>query len=100
MLIKKPDRCLLCNYNSISIIKNNTINKPYAARYSNSHCKNIFYLRQNSFLDEFPRTAASIILYILKLWIRDDKNAVEIFSHIKETIIDSEISQDKINKIL
>lgn len=57
-------------------------------------------MRQNTFLDEFPRTPASLILYTLKLWLIDEKNATEIYKNIKENIIECEISQDKINKIL
>lgn len=99
-MIQKPVKCPLCNYTSLSIIENNTINNPFIARCNNYHCRKIIYMRQNTFLDEFPRTPASLILYILKLWLIDEKNATEIYKNIKENIIESEISQDKINKIL
>ena len=31
-LIQKPDNCLLCNYTSLNIIENNTINNPFAGK--------------------------------------------------------------------
>ena len=78
-LVEKPNKCKLCNYTSISIVVNNTLNNPYIRKYSNSQCRKIIYLRENTFLNEFPRTPASIILYVLKLWLIDDKNAIDIY---------------------
>lgn len=52
------------------------------------------------FLEELPKTPTSLILYTLKLWLIEMKKATEIFKNIKENIIDSEISKEKINKII
>lgn len=89
--LEKPNECKLCNYTSISIVDNNTINDPYIAKCSNSKCRN---------WNEFPRIPVSIILYVLKLWLIDEKNATEISNHIRETIVECKISKDKIINIL
>ena len=53
-LVEKPNKCKLCNYTSISIVLNNTINNPYIGECINSKCRKITYLRENTFLNKFP----------------------------------------------
>ena len=48
----------------------------------------------------FPKTPVSIILYILKLWITEEKNALEIDKIIKNKVRYFTISTIHINDIL
>ena len=77
-LIKKPISCKLCGYNNVSLVENKSINNPYICRYSNSKCSKVIYLKEHTLFNEFPRIACGIILYIIKLWLFDNKNTSEI----------------------
>ena len=48
----------------------------------------------------FPKTNISTILYIIKLWISENKNAVQIYNKIKSESNNIDISIDKIREIL
>ena len=58
------------------------------------------FFKRISLFDEFPYTIASTILYILKLWIFESKNAAEIPSKIINDYQNLIISKQKILEIL
>ena len=43
-----------------------------------TNASKVIYLKEHTLFNEFPRTACSIILYIIKLWLFDNKNTSEI----------------------
>ena len=60
--------------------ENNSLNNPIV--YKCSKCGKIIYLRQNNFYSLFPRTPASVIHNILKIWLLGEQNATKIYMAI------------------
>lgn len=52
------------------------------------------------FFSLFPKTSISTILYIIKIWILENKNFAEIYNHIKEQSNEIVISKVKMDQIL
>ena len=97
-LLNKPDKCPLCTYPNINITEYNTLNNSYIARCSNCKCRKIIYLREG--INHFPRTTVSNILYIIKLWLFDNKNASDIYNKFKNECPNINISLLHISEIL
>lgn len=76
-LIHIPTNCPKCQHN-VSIIQNNTLNNLYIAQCSSSNYRKIFFLRENTIFEEFSNTPISLIFYIIKLFLRYNKNAIQI----------------------
>ena len=60
--------------------ENKSLNNPIVYKYSK--WGKIIYLRQNTFYSLFPRTPASAIHNILKMWLLDELNASKIYKSI------------------
>ena len=58
------------------------------------------FLKEFTIFDAFPQTMVSTILYILKLWIFESKNAAEIRTKIINDYPNFIISKQKILEIL
>jgi predicted DNA-binding protein YlxM (UPF0122 family) len=99
-LLNKPDKCPICAYPNINITEYNTLNNPYIARCSKSKCRKIIYLREGTVFNHFPRTTVSNILYIIKLWLFDNKNASDIYNKFKNECPNINISLIDISEIL
>ncbi len=56
----------------------NSVYNPFIVRCSNHNSRKIHFLKQYTIFGHFPKTIASTILFILKLWIFESKNAAEI----------------------
>ncbi len=69
--IQLPESCRLCNSTNIALSKNHSLCSPYLARCR--HCNIKMYLRDNTFFSLFPRTPASLINGILKMWLIEKK---------------------------
>lgn len=52
------------------------------------------------FFSLFPKTSISTILYIIKIWILENKNFAEIYNHIKEQSNEIVINKVKMDQIL
>ena len=79
--IKLPKICPLCSKQNINKIQNNTLNNPILGKCTK--CGKNIYLRQNSIFGLFPRTPASIIFNIIRLWLLEEKNLNKIFNYMK-----------------
>ena len=99
-LIFKPIECPLCKYHSISIVENDSIYNIFIARYSSSNCRRKIFLRQNTFFAHFHLTQVSILLYIIKLLINDNKNATQISTTLKDKIANFNFSYNNITNII
>ena len=99
-LIAKPAKCPLYSHPYANMVENNTLNDPYIAKCNNAKCRRIIYLREGTVFNHFPRTACSIILYIIKLWLLENKNANEIHNKFKTEFPNINISLIKITEIL
>lgn len=82
-LIAKPTKSPIRDYPNANLIENNTLNNSYLSWCFNSKCHKTIYLRESDIFNYFPRTAASNILYIIKLWLIDNHNATEIYNKFK-----------------
>ena len=99
-LITKPAKCPLCSHPYVNMVENNTLNNPYIAICNNVSCRRIIYLREGTIFNHFPRTACSNILYIIKLWLFEIKNANEIHNKFRTEFPNINISLIKITEIL
>ena len=68
-----PSFCKICGNNTINITDHNTLANPLIGRCTRNSCRKIYYLREQTFLSFFPKTIASTIMYIIKLWILEKK---------------------------
>ena len=82
----------LCVYSNVNITEYNSLNNPYISRCSNDKCRKIIYLREGTIFGHFPKTACSNILYVIKLWLFENKNAMEIHKKFKNDIPNISIS--------
>ena len=99
-LIAGTDKCPLCSHPYVNMVENNTLNNPYIARCNNVRCRRIIYLREGKNFNHFPRTACSNILYIIKLWLFENKNANEIHNKFRTDFSNINISLIRITEIL
>ena len=95
-----PTICQLCGNIGINVTDHNTSLNPYVGWCTYNRCRKIYYLRDKTFFSLFPKTNISTILYIIKLWISENKNAVQIYNKIKSESNNIDISIDKIREIL
>ena len=72
----------VCGKIGINVTDHNTLLNPYVGRCTYNRCRKIYYLRDKTFFSIFPKTNISTILYIIKLWISENKNAVQIYNKI------------------
>ena len=77
--IKVPFECPNCKKN-VKEKENNSFNNPIV--YKCSKCGKIIYLRQYNFYSLFPRTTASAIHNIVKMWLIGEQNATKIYKAI------------------
>ena len=56
----------------------NSAYNPFIVRCINHNCRKIHFLKQYIIFGHFPKAMTSNILFILKLWIFESKNAAEI----------------------
>ena len=82
-LIDIPKKCPLCGYSNVNITEYNSLNNPFIARCSKAKCRKIIYLREGTIFAHFPKTACSNILYVIKLWLLENKNSMEIHKNLK-----------------
>ena len=78
--------------------ENNSLNIPIV--YKCSKCGKIIYLRQNNFYSLFPRTPASVIHNILKIWLLGEQNATKIYKAISNNSTIHESDEQTIRNIL
>ena len=78
---------------------NESLNNPILARCTSNKCRKIIYLRNNTFLEHFPRTPASIIFKIIYIWINEKSNANDIYQKLKNKNINYDICKEKILSI-
>ena len=69
LLIELPDKCSLCANKFDNLTEINSIFNPYIGRCSNNKCRTNFFLKDYTIFGYFPKTMASTILYVIKLWI-------------------------------
>lgn len=100
IFVMVPSICYLCGNTKITVYQNNSLANPFIGRCTNCHCRKYYYLRDKTFFSLFPKTIVSTILYIMKLWILEKKNAVEIYHKIKIEAPNLNLSLDKIREIL
>lgn len=83
-LIKKfiiiPKACPLCASNNIHEIENSSLNNPIL--YKCTKYGKLLYLRKNNIFELFPRTPASLIHNVIKLWLIGEKNATNIYKNL------------------
>ena len=82
-LIDIPKKCPLCGYSNVNITEYNSLNNPYIATCYKANCRKIIYLREGTIFAHFPKTACSNILYVIKLWLLENKNTMEIHKNLK-----------------
>lgn len=68
-LIVIPLICELCGNLNVTLNEYNSLANPYVARCTYNKCRKIYFLKNKTFLNYFPKQKVSIILYILKLWL-------------------------------
>ena len=84
--------CGKCARKSLVLNNNESIYNPIISRCSYRYCRKIYNLKEGSFFSLFPKTPVSVILIVLKSWILDEKNALEIYNVLKDKFIDFSIS--------
>ena len=99
-LIDIPKKCPLCGYSNVNITEYNSLNNPYIARCSKAKCRKIIYLREGTLFAHFPKTACSNILYVIKLWLLENKNTMEIHKKFKNDFPNISISLIHVTEIL
>lgn len=99
-IVTIPTICPNCNYKSISIYNNDSINNPVLGRCNSHKCRKTIDLRKNTLLDYFPRTPASIVFKVIYIWIYDKKNCKEIVDKLNIEITNYTIIKDKVLEIL
>ena len=70
-------KCPNCKLDTLTIIKGKTIATPFKLRCK-KNCRKQVNLRRKIFFSFFPKLSPSIIIDIIKLFILDNKNAVEM----------------------
>ena len=95
-----PIICINCGNNGINVYDNNTIINPIVARCRKSACRKIYYLRENTFLSNFPKTPASLVMLILREWILEEKNGKQIYEYLKKKNLNYNLSQIHVYEIL
>ena len=99
-IIFSPKNCPKCYKLSVNINDNESLHNPIIARCSSSTCRKIIYLRENTFFNFFPRTPASLIILIIKIWFIEKNNVNEIYQKLKQKILNYDISKQKILDII
>ena len=74
-IVTIPIACPLFNKSPVNLYNNESLNNPISKRCTNNKCRKIKYLRNNSFLEHFPRTPASIIFKVIYIWLNEKSNA-------------------------
>ena len=78
----------------------NSVYYPFIVRCSNRNCRKIHFLKEYTIFGHFPKTMASTILFILKLWIFESKNASAIYSKVIDDYSNFPLSNQKILEII
>ena len=73
-LIDLPTKCETCGNQHMNLNEYNSLYKPFIVRCSNRNCRKIHFLKEYTIFGHFPKTIASTILFILKLWLFESKN--------------------------
>ena len=73
-----PLTCTLFNKGDISLNNNDSIYNPIIGSCTNNKYRKVIFLKSDTILNPFPKISVSIIYYILKIWITENKNATEI----------------------
>ena len=68
-VITVPTTCPLCNRNSMNLYNNNTLNNLVIAWCCWNKCRKTIFLREKTFLENFPLTPASIVFKIIYQWL-------------------------------
>jgi len=83
------------------VFKNNeSIYNPLISRCSYRYCRKIYYLKVSIFFSLFPKTPIIAILIVLKTWLLDEKNELEINNILKNKFTDFSINLVHINDML
>ena len=73
-----------CNKGLVYTKENNSIINPILAKCNYYKCKKEIYLRIGSIFELHNKISASVLYNILKLWLAEDKNVVQIAIKLKE----------------
>ena len=100
-IYNKPKACPLCASNNIHEIENSSLNNPLL--YKCTKCGKLLYLIKNNIFELFPRTPASLIHNVIKLWLIGEKNAINIYKNLVENsgirITDNQTVRNIITKL-
>jgi transposase-like protein len=83
-LIEIPEKCKYCDIGVIKLRNNNSLVNPYLAKCNFYKCNREQYLRKGTIFEHQNKTPASVLYYILELWINDEFNGAKIKSKLKE----------------
>ena len=76
--IQKPDICPICKTGKIGFKNNNSFNNPIQYKYNNYKCCRNISIRNGTIFEYNTCTPFSVLFKIIKLWIVDSFNALEI----------------------
>ena len=85
-LIFLPVICINCGNNRINLTEYNTLANPFVGRCTYNKCSKLYYLREKTFFGLVPKTPASTVFYILKLWILEKKMLMKYLLNLIQII--------------